>query len=154
MTVCVNALISLMYVVCCFFGRRRRPPRSTRTDTLFPYTTLFRSGTGAPHEKGVAENVVNLPLRPFAGSKEFRQAMETVLLPKLEGFAPELLLISAGFDAHMSDPLAQLQFSDADYQWATEQPMQVAAKTAQGRGVSARGGGADMQEERDRGVEG
>src|SRR3546814_6303947 len=71
--------------------------------------------------KGVAGNVVNLPLRPFAGSTEFRQAMETVLLPRLEGFAPELLLISAGFDAHMSDPLAQLQFSDADYQWATEQ---------------------------------
>src|SRR3546814_15707786 len=62
--------------------------------------------------KGVAGNVVNLPLRPFAGSKEFRQAMETVLLPRLEGFAPELLLISAGFDAHMSDPLAHLQFRD------------------------------------------
>src|SRR3546814_13646706 len=71
--------------------------------------------------------------------------METVLLPKLEGFAPELLLISAGFDAHMSDPLAQLQFSDADYQWATEQLMQVAEKSAPGRVVSARAGGYVLQ---------
>ncbi|WP_370152453.1 histone deacetylase family protein [Ferrovibrio sp.] len=111
---------------------------STHQYPLYP-------GTGAASEKGVAGNIVNLPLRPFAGSKEFRQAMETVLLPKLEGFAPELVLVSAGFDAHVSDPLAQLQLTDADYHWATERLLAVAAATAQGRLVSALEGGYDLE---------
>lgn len=111
---------------------------STHQYPLYP-------GTGAAQETGVADNVLNLPLRPFAGSKEFRQALEASLLPRLEGFAPELLLISAGFDAHASDPLAQLQLTDADYHWATERLLQVAGKTAGGRVVSALEGGYDLQ---------
>lgn len=110
---------------------------STHQFPLYP-------GTGAAHEKGVAGNVVNLPLRPFAGSVEFRAAVETILLPKLEGFAPELLLISAGFDAHRADPLAQLQLTDDDYHWVTGQLVAVAQKTARGRVVSALEGGYDL----------
>ncbi|HLT78958.1 MAG TPA: histone deacetylase family protein [Ferrovibrio sp.] len=107
---------------------------STHQFPLYP-------GTGARHENGVAGNVVNLPLRPFAGSAEFREAVENILLPRLEAFAPELLLISAGFDAHRADPLAQLQLTDDDYHWVTEQLLAVARKTAQGRVVSALEGG-------------
>src|SRR3546814_20033173 len=65
--------------------------------------------TGAPQEEGVAEAVVNLPQRPFAGPKEFREAMETGLRLNMTGFAPAVLLISAGVEAHRSDSLAQLQ---------------------------------------------
>lgn len=110
---------------------------STHQYPLYP-------GTGAQHEKGVAGNIVNMPLRAFAGSADFRSAVEKVLLPKLEGFAPELVLISAGFDAHISDPLAQLQLLDQDYYWITEQLLAVAAKTASGRVVSALEGGYDL----------
>ncbi|WP_300304703.1 histone deacetylase family protein [Ferrovibrio sp.] len=110
---------------------------STHQYPLYP-------GTGAAHEKGVAENIVNLPLRAFAGSAEFRSAVEKVLLPKLEGFAPELILISAGFDGHISDPLAQMQLLDQDYYWVTEQLLKVAEKTARGRVVSALEGGYDL----------
>lgn len=110
---------------------------STHQSPLYP-------GTGAAHEKGVAGNIVNLPLRPYAGSAEFRAAVEKNLLPRLEGFAPELILISAGFDAHKSDPLAQLQLTDEDYYWVTEQLLAVARKTAHGRVVSALEGGYDL----------
>ena len=109
---------------------------STHQYPLYP-------GTGAAHEKGVAGNVVNVPLRPFAGSSEFRQALERVLV-RLEGFAPELLLISAGFDAHRADPLAQLQLTDEDYYWATEQLLAVARKSARDRVVSTLEGGYDL----------
>ena len=111
---------------------------STHQSPLYP-------GTGAAHEKGVAGNIVNLPLRPYAGSAEFRAAVENTLLPRLEGFAPELVLISAGFDAHKSDPLAQMQLADEDYYWVTEQLLSVARKTAQGRVVSALEGGYDLK---------
>ena len=110
---------------------------STHQSPLYP-------GTGAAHEQGVAGNILNLPLRPFAGSEDFRAAITTGLLPKLELFAPELVLISAGFDAHQSDPLAQLQLTDADYYWVTGQLLQVARKTARGRLVSALEGGYDL----------
>lgn len=110
---------------------------STHQYPLYP-------GTGAAHEKGVAGNVVNMPLRPFAGSAEFREGMERALV-RLEGFAPELLLISAGFDAHRADPLAQLQLTDDDYYWVTQQLLEVARKTAQGRVVSTLEGGYDLQ---------
>jgi acetoin utilization deacetylase AcuC-like enzyme len=111
---------------------------STHQMPLYP-------GTGGPDEHGVAGNIVNVPLRPYAGSGEFRIAAERMLLPKLEAFAPELLLISAGFDAHASDPLAQLQFADQDYYWMTERLLQVADRTARGRVVSALEGGYDLR---------
>lgn len=110
---------------------------STHQMPLYP-------GTGPAHEQGVAGNIVNLPLRPYAGSADFRAAVERSLLPKLEGFAPELILVSAGFDAHMADPLAQLQLVDADYYWITERLLGVARQTAAGRLVSALEGGYDL----------
>ncbi len=111
---------------------------STHQMPLYP-------GTGAAGEHGVAGNIVNVPLRPYAGSTEFRAAAERSLLPRLEQFAPELLIISAGFDAHVADPLAQLQLTDQDYYWITEKLLQVAGRTAQGRVVSALEGGYDLQ---------
>src|SRR5690242_12622729 len=86
---------------------------STHQYPLYP-------GTGAASETGVG-NIVNVPLRPMAGSRDFRLGFTREILPALDAFGPELLLISAGFDAHRRDPLAQLQLDEADYTWATEQ---------------------------------
>jgi acetoin utilization deacetylase AcuC-like enzyme len=110
---------------------------STHQYPLYP-------GTGSPRETGIAENVVNVPLKPFSGSGEFRDAMSGIVLPRLDQFAPDFLLISAGFDAHENDPLAQLNFSDDDYAWATKALAGVAARHAQGRLVSALEGGYDL----------
>ncbi len=110
---------------------------STHQYPLYP-------GTGAARETGIAENVVNVPLKPFSGSAEFRAAMSGIVLPRLDQFAPEFLLVSAGFDAHANDPLAQLNFSDDDYAWATKALAGVAARHAKGRLVSALEGGYDL----------
>ncbi len=77
-------------------------------------------GTGAAGETGIADNVVNLPLRPGEGSIAFKAAWENHGLPALRAFAPELLIVSAGFDAHLADPLAQLRLETADFGWITE----------------------------------
>jgi acetoin utilization deacetylase AcuC-like enzyme len=111
---------------------------STHQSPLYP-------GTGRADETGVAHNIVNVPLPPGAGSTEFRRAFELVILPALERFAPELLIISAGFDAHRDDPLAQLRLDETDYGWATEKLCGVAARVCQGRVVSALEGGYDLQ---------
>ncbi|MBP6817818.1 MAG: histone deacetylase family protein [Ferrovibrio sp.] len=111
---------------------------STHQSPLYP-------GTGQAHEHGVAGNILNLPLRPFAGSAEFRSRVAEQLLPELRRFKPELLLISAGFDAHARDPLAQLNLTDDDYYWVTEQLLKIAADTAEGRVVSALEGGYDLR---------
>lgn len=110
---------------------------STHQAPLYP-------GTGQAHEHGVADNVLNLPLRPFAGSAEFRGQVTDRLLPALRRFQPELILISAGFDAHARDPLAQLNLIDEDYYWVTEHLLAVARETAGGRVVSALEGGYDL----------
>ncbi|MBP2314708.1 histone deacetylase family protein [Azospirillum soli] len=110
---------------------------STHQSPLYP-------GTGHPEERGVAGNIVNAPLPPFSGSVEFRRAMERDILPALDSFAPELLLISAGFDAHARDPLAQLQLTGADFEWATRQLALVADRHCGGKIVSALEGGYDM----------
>jgi acetoin utilization deacetylase AcuC-like enzyme len=109
---------------------------STHQSPLYP-------GTGQPSERGVADNIVNAPLEPYSGSAEFRQAMERIVLPALDAFAPELLLISAGFDAHARDPLAQLNLTGPDFEWATRRLMAVADKHCGGRVVSALEGGYD-----------
>ncbi|MEX2034827.1 MAG: histone deacetylase family protein [Xanthobacteraceae bacterium] len=111
---------------------------STHQMPLYP-------GTGAANERGEHDNIVNAPLRPGDGGEEFRAAMETRILPRLTSFGPELIVISAGFDAHMRDPLANLQFSEADFGWATRKIMEVADKTAQGRVISVLEGGYDLE---------
>ena len=101
-------------------------------------------GTGSARERGVCGNVLNLPLPPGAGSAEFRSAVEHRLLPALDGFAPELVLISAGFDAHADDPLANLNLLDTDFGWVTEKLCQVADRHAKGRVVSTLEGGYNL----------
>jgi acetoin utilization deacetylase AcuC-like enzyme len=91
--------------------------------------------------EGRSERMVNIPLAANSGSKEFRAAVETHWLPALEKFKPQMLFISAGFDAHREDQLAMLNFVEADYEWATQKLMAVAAAHAGGRVVSLLEGG-------------
>jgi acetoin utilization deacetylase AcuC-like enzyme len=100
-------------------------------------------GTGAATEHGVG-NIVNTPLPPGSGSEPFRMAWEARILPKLTAFAPELLIISAGFDAHAADPLAQLRLREADFYWVTQKLLDVADKTCPERVVSLLEGGYDL----------
>jgi acetoin utilization deacetylase AcuC-like enzyme len=109
---------------------------STHQFPLYP-------GTGAASETGVG-NIVNVPLRPMAGSRDFRLGFSREILPALDAFRPEMLLISAGFDAHRSDPLAQLQLDESDYTWVSEQLLEIARAHAGGRVVSALEGGYDL----------
>jgi acetoin utilization deacetylase AcuC-like enzyme len=111
---------------------------STHQMPLYP-------GTGAASERGEHNTVVNAPLRPGDGGEEFRAAFETVILPRLRDFKPDLVVISAGFDAHMRDPLANLNLLEADFAWATRKVMEIAERTANGRVVSVLEGGYDLQ---------
>ena len=98
-------------------------------------------GTGAVAESGVAGNIVNAPLRPGEGSAAFRAAWSGRILPALAAFDPELLVISAGFDAHRADPLAELRLETEDFAWITAQLVGVAG----GRVVSVLEGGYDLE---------
>ena len=100
-------------------------------------------GTGAPGETGVGK-IVNVPLAAGSGSVEFRRAMTKTVLPALEAFRPEMILVSAGFDAHGDDPLAGLKFRTEDYGWVTERLAEIAAGLCHGRLVSALEGGYDL----------
>ena len=100
-------------------------------------------GTGARSEGG-SGNIVNVPLPPGAGSCEFRDAYERIVLPALDSFAPELVMISAGFDAHRLDPLANLNLDADDYVWITERLVELAQRHAQGHVVSSLEGGYNL----------
>src|SRR5262244_299918 len=110
---------------------------STHQMPLYP-------GTGAASERGEHNTIVNAPLSPGDGGAQFRTAMETVILPRLRDFRPDLIVISAGFDAHQRDPLANLNLLEADFQWATLKLIEVANATARGRVVSLLEGGYDL----------
>ncbi len=101
-------------------------------------------GTGGRHECGAHDQIANAPLPPGAGSAEFRKAWERDLLPFLDTFAPELLIVSAGFDAHRADPLASLQLETEDYAWITSELVALAGRHAQGRIVSSLEGGYEL----------
>ena len=101
-------------------------------------------GTGAREERGVAGNVVNEPMPPGSGSAEFQIAMGDSLLPALDDFKPELILISAGFDAHAADPLADIYLKEEDFAWVTEQLIAIAKTHCSGRVVSTLEGGYDL----------
>lgn len=109
---------------------------STHQSPLYP-------GTGMRNDPR-RPNVVNAPLPPRAGSDEFRMAMLEEVLPALRAFAPDLVIISAGFDAHRDDPLAELRLTEADYAWATDELVSVARDCAGGRLVSALEGGYNL----------
>jgi acetoin utilization deacetylase AcuC-like enzyme len=110
---------------------------STHQYPLYP-------GTGSPRETGTDNNVVNVPLRAGSGSAEFRAAWSERILPMLDDFAPELVIVSAGFDAHRADPLAQLEVETEDFVWLTEELLAIADRHAQGRLVSVLEGGYDL----------
>jgi acetoin utilization deacetylase AcuC-like enzyme len=111
---------------------------STHQMPLYP-------GTGDKSERGEHNTVVNAPLRPGDGGEQFRAAFENVILPRLRDFRPDLIVISAGFDAHMRDPLANLNLLEADFDWATRKLMEIADVHAGGRVVSVLEGGYDLQ---------
>ena len=110
---------------------------STHQMPLYP-------GTGSRNEKGDFDNILNCPLRAGDGSSEFRSAVSEVILPGLIAFQPELLFVSAGFDAHALDPLAGLNLQDSDYGWVTTKLMEIADKSTNGRLISALEGGYDL----------
>jgi acetoin utilization deacetylase AcuC-like enzyme len=114
-----------------FFG-------STHQWPLYP-------GTGHYDERGVADNILNAPLPPDAGSDEFRAVMSDIVLPAVENFAPDFIFISAGFDAHHLDPLANLRLREEDYGWVTGQICEIAAKQCGGRVVSTLEGGYNLR---------
>ena len=109
---------------------------STHQMPLFP-------GTGALDETGVG-NICNAPLKPGDGFEEFRDAFATRILPALNDFAADFLLVSAGFDAHVNDPLAQIRLVESDFAWVTEQLLEAAAKHTRGKLVSTLEGGYDL----------
>ena len=111
---------------------------STHQMPLFP-------GTGDRSERGEHDNIVNAPLVSEDGGAQFRAAFEHLILPQLRKFSPELIIISAGFDAHYRDPLASLNLKADDFGWVTRQLMDVADTTAEGRIVSVLEGGYDLQ---------
>ena len=111
---------------------------STHQMPLFP-------GTGAVSESGDYNTIVNAPLRAGDGAEKFRAAFEDRILPRLVEFQPELIIISAGFDAHYRDPLANLNLVEEDFAWATQKIMDVADRCADGRIVSMLEGGYDLQ---------
>jgi len=119
-----------------FWNEPRVLYASTQQSPLYP-------GTGARTETGVG-NIVNAPLPPGAGSAEFRSAFAQIVLPRLHDFRPQLVLISAGFDAHRLDPLASLEFSADDYAWVTRELAQIARTHAQDRIVSSLEGGYSL----------
>jgi len=110
---------------------------STHQSPLYP-------GTGFASERGVADNILNVPLEPGAGGEAFRVAYAHIILPALERFAPEFIFISAGFDAHRADPLAEFELDESDFAWATAEICKIAARTCGGRVVSALEGGYDL----------
>jgi acetoin utilization deacetylase AcuC-like enzyme len=101
-------------------------------------------GTGAASETGVG-NIVNVPLAPGSGSAAFRAAWSDVILPALDAFVPELIIVSAGFDAHKADPLAQLRLETEDFRWLTEALLDRARTHCGGRLVSVLEGGYDLK---------
>jgi acetoin utilization deacetylase AcuC-like enzyme len=122
----------------CFFADPKLFYGSSHQSPFYP-------GTGARAETGVAGNIVNLPLARGSDSARFRDGMQRELLPALRRFAPELLIISAGFDAHELDPLGGLALTDDDFAWITRELLAVAAEHCGGRVVSTLEGGYSLE---------
>ena len=111
---------------------------STHQMPLYP-------GTGARKEQGTGGNIVNAPMAPQSGGDTFRDAFTTLILPALDAFKPDLIIISAGFDAHHRDPLAEINLEEDDFDWATAKLMDRAGKFSGNRLVSLLEGGYDLQ---------
>jgi acetoin utilization deacetylase AcuC-like enzyme len=111
---------------------------STHQMPLFP-------GTGALDQRGEHDNIVNAPLSAGDDGSVFREAMDSKVLPRVEAFAPDIIVISAGFDAHRHDPLGGLKLVEADFVWVTTRLMEIAERHAKGRIVSILEGGYDLE---------
>lgn len=111
---------------------------STHQMPLYP-------GSGAKTEKGASGNIVNAPLSANTGSDHFREAFKSRVLPALDDFRPDLIIISAGFDAHHRDPLAQINLVGEDFDWATGRVLEIADRSAKNRVVSLLEGGYDLE---------
>ncbi|MBO9433812.1 histone deacetylase family protein [Ruegeria sp. R13_0] len=101
-------------------------------------------GSGRPDETGAYDTVLNIPLPPASGGAEMRAAYEAQAFPRLRAFKPELIIISAGFDAHQDDPLANLNWSTRDFAWITAELCKIADEVCEGRIVSTLEGGYDL----------
>ena len=101
-------------------------------------------GTGMPHEVGAHNNIMNIPLDPGSDGTLFRDKMQKVALPAMDAFQPDLILLSAGFDAHRDDPLADLNFTADDFAWITERVCDLADLHCKGRIVSCLEGGYNL----------
>ncbi len=111
---------------------------STHEAPLYP-------GTGAASETGEYGTIVNAPLSPGDGSEAFREVLDSLVLPRIDAFAPDLIVISAGFDAHWRDPLASLNLTESDFAWATRKLMDLADRNCGRRIVSLLEGGYDLE---------
>lgn len=122
---------------------------TVETDPSLFYASTHQSpfypGTGSARERGIDGNVVNVPLMANSGSNEFRAAWGDRILPQLDRFAPDMVIVSAGFDAHLRDPLAQLRLATEDFAWITTELMGIARSHSRGRIVSALEGGYDLE---------
>ena len=105
----------------------------------------FYPGTGDVWERGIANNIINVPLRERDSSAAFRDAWAGTIIPALDRFAPRFLIISAGFDAHREDPLAQIRLETDDFAWVTDALLAVAQKHGGGRVLSMLEGGYDLE---------
>ncbi|MGV6849389.1 MAG: histone deacetylase family protein [Marinibacterium sp.] len=101
-------------------------------------------GSGHPSDTGAHDNVLNLPLAPGTGGVEMRAAYSAQVFPRLRSFSPELIIVSAGFDAHAADPLANLSWTTDDFRWITAELCTLAGEICQGRIVSTLEGGYDL----------
>ena len=101
-------------------------------------------GSGAAHETGAHGQIVNVPLDPMSGGAEMRAAYDTVIFPAVQEFKPEMILISAGFDAHQDDPLANLNWTTDDFAWVTRRICEIGDHLCDGRIVSTLEGGYDL----------
>jgi acetoin utilization deacetylase AcuC-like enzyme len=124
-------------------GTQRAFEREPRVQYLSTHQWPLYPGTGARTETGVG-NIVNRPLPAGTGSREWRRVVEADILPAIDAFAPALIMISAGFDAHRADPLAMLELGEDDYGWVTKQLVELARKHCGGRLVSVLEGGYDL----------
>ena len=102
-------------------------------------------GTGSKEEQGNFNNIVNIPLPPGSSGVHMREKYEMLVFPALQEFKPELILVSAGFDAHEADPLAELNWSTEDFSWLTERICKIASDCCGGRLVSTLEGGYDLE---------
>jgi acetoin utilization deacetylase AcuC-like enzyme len=110
---------------------------STHEAPLYP-------GTGSADERGAHNTIVNAPLKAGATGEDFAHAITTLIVPRIDAFAPQLIILSAGFDAHQRDPLAHLNLTEIDFGWATKEMMSVAQRHCSGKIVSLLEGGYDL----------